>query len=171
MNWVAMFHYGGVVTAILFVTFMLIKNKEKCKSFSVVIIVLQLYFNITMALKTWISLIQQSKIDSDIETALNCANAAAFLLPHWLYALQYLKTSFILPRLHSIALLLKKSRETLDSSMSLQSTSSFMQQEKEIEEIVKNQKTKIATIKSRMLFVTVTFSVLLVALMSYLEIY
>ena len=46
-----------------------------------------------------------------------------------------------------------------------------MQQEKEIEEIVKNQKTKIATIKSRMLFVIVTFSVLLVALMSYLEIY
>ena len=46
-----------------------------------------------------------------------------------------------------------------------------MQQEKEIEEIVKNQKAKIATIKLRMLFVTVTFSVLLVALMSYLEIY
>ena len=57
MNWVAMFHYGGVTTTVMFVIIKLFNNKEKCRSFTVVIILLQLYFNITMALKTYISLI------------------------------------------------------------------------------------------------------------------
>ena len=87
MIWVNMFHFGGMIAAIIFVIIKLIKNKEKCKSFTVVIILLELVYYITSALYTWMKSIKKAKIDSDIETVLLCILDSTILLPKCLYAL------------------------------------------------------------------------------------
>ena len=81
MIWVDMFHYGGMIAVIIFVIIKLIKSKEKCKSFTVVIILLELVFYITFALYTWMNSIKKTKIDSDIETVLLCILDSTLLLP------------------------------------------------------------------------------------------
>ena len=51
----------------------------------------------------------------------------AFLLPHWLYASQYMKSSLIIPSLHSIESLMIKSRLSNEPGMGLMNTTEFIQ--------------------------------------------
>ena len=95
-----------------------------------VIILLILFFNISLMSITWL-VVAKSYETSELADSLIAFFAVfvdtAFLLPHWLYASQYMKSSLIIPSLHSIESLMIKSRLSNEPGMGLMNTTEFIQ--------------------------------------------
>ena len=95
-----------------------------------VIILLILFFNISLMSITWL-VVAKSYETSELADSLIAFFAVfvdtAFLLPHWLYASQYIKSSLIIPSLHSIESLMIKSRLSNEPGMGLMNTTEFIQ--------------------------------------------
>ena len=98
-----------------------------------VIILLLLFFNISLLSITWLVVAKHSYETSELADSLIAFFGVfvdtAFLLPHWLYASQYMKSSLIIPSLHSIESLMIKSRlsNEPEPGMCLMNTTEFIQ--------------------------------------------
>ena len=70
---------------------------------------------------------EKSKVADSLIVFFGIFVDTAFLLPHWLYVSQYMKSSLIIPSLHSIESLMIQSRLSNEPVMSVMNATEFIQ--------------------------------------------
>ena len=95
-----------------------------------VIILLLLFFNISLLSITLLAVTksyEKSVLVDYLFAFFGIFVDASFLLPNWLYASQYMKSSLIIPILYSIESLIIQSRLSNEPVMSVMNTTEFIQ--------------------------------------------